>query len=55
MNDDEEDIVTVRQRLYQAVRPGETYAGPVRSADLFAMLQEFDTQAKCIKAVCGSS
>lgn len=49
MSDDAGDIMTVRQRLYQAVRHDSEYTGPVRSADLFAMLQEFDTQAECIK------
>lgn len=41
--------MTVRQRLYQAIRHGETYTGPVWSADLLAMLQRFDNQAKLIK------
>lgn len=43
--------MTVRQRLYQAVRHDSEYAGPVRSADLFAILQEFDTQAEYIKKI----
>jgi hypothetical protein len=51
MSDDVGDIVSVRQRLYQAVRNGETYAGPVWSSDLYDMLQEFDNQAEYIKKI----